>query len=176
MNLFASVSRCCAVSRCLSAMFQLPCPVYVVQLTSTLDAGEFCIPPNPGLLAFLHRRHQIDLHHRVCWDPLLSNTSFFFFLFFLSKYFYAVTLHTCVNIAYFLKFVVAFCGSKWLTYLQFGCLLCPPPPSPATSNVLLIKPFILFQSTVYIYSDVKHMKMSEKAGVRHIKVDYWDDI
>ena len=28
----------------------------------------------------------------------------------------------------------------------------------------------LFQSTVYVYSDVRHMKMCERAGVRHIKV------
>ena len=53
-----------------SATFQLPRPVYVAQLTSTLDAGEFSVPPNPGLLAFLHQRHRIDLHHRVRWDPV----------------------------------------------------------------------------------------------------------
>ncbi|KAK7109498.1 uncharacterized protein [Littorina saxatilis] len=68
---------------------KLPCPVYVVQVTSTLDAGDFCAPPNPGLLAFVHKRHCIDLQHK---------------------------------------------------------------------------------GTLYIYKDVTHMKMAEKAGVRHMKV------
>ncbi|XP_076464078.1 uncharacterized protein LOC143296157 [Babylonia areolata] len=68
---------------------ELPCPVYVLQVTSTLDAGDFSLPPSPGLLAFLQRRHCIDLHHR---------------------------------------------------------------------------------NTVYVYSDSRHMKMAERAGVRHIKI------
>ncbi|KAL8616618.1 hypothetical protein ACOMHN_036650 [Nucella lapillus] len=75
---------------CLKALAtEAPCPVYGLQVTSTLDAGEFSLPPSPGLLAFLHRRHCLNLHHR---------------------------------------------------------------------------------STVYVYSDMKHMKMAEKAGVRHIQL------
>ncbi|PVD31058.1 hypothetical protein C0Q70_10335 [Pomacea canaliculata] len=68
---------------------ELDCPVYVLQIVSAKEAGEFCMPPNPGILAFLQRRHCLDLSH---------------------------------------------------------------------------------QSTLYIYRDANHMKMAERAGVRHVKI------
>ncbi|KAK7508526.1 hypothetical protein BaRGS_00000092 [Batillaria attramentaria] len=42
----------------------LDCPVYVLQIVSVMEAGDFCVPPNPGTLAFLQRRHLLNLHHR----------------------------------------------------------------------------------------------------------------
>lgn len=48
-----------------SCLQQLDCPVYVLQIVSAKEAGEFCMPPNPGILAFLQRRHCLDLSHQV---------------------------------------------------------------------------------------------------------------
>ncbi|XP_041370281.1 uncharacterized protein LOC121384112 isoform X2 [Gigantopelta aegis] len=45
-------------------VFEVPIPVYVFQLHQPIDVGRFCSPPNPGMLAYLQKRHCLDLHSR----------------------------------------------------------------------------------------------------------------
>ncbi|XP_067657054.1 uncharacterized protein [Haliotis asinina] len=40
-------------------------PVYVVQLTDLAQAGSFCVPQEPGILAYLQKRHCLHLHCRA---------------------------------------------------------------------------------------------------------------
>lgn len=39
-------------------------PVYVLQVTDQTDSGSYTRPPKPGLLAFLQKRHHIDLQSK----------------------------------------------------------------------------------------------------------------
>ncbi|XP_046543442.1 uncharacterized protein LOC124253671 isoform X2 [Haliotis rubra] len=44
---------------------QVNIPVYVVQLTDLAQAGSFCVPQEPGILAYLQKRHCLHLHCRA---------------------------------------------------------------------------------------------------------------
>ncbi|CAL1547303.1 unnamed protein product [Lymnaea stagnalis] len=41
---------------------QLNHPIFALQILSTSNCDNFCLPPNPGMLAFLQQRHLVDLH------------------------------------------------------------------------------------------------------------------
>ena len=52
-------------------MFQLEdCVIFLLYISSESLAGSYCIPPNPGILAYLSRLHLIDLDHKVRRLPL----------------------------------------------------------------------------------------------------------
>ncbi|OWF56612.1 uncharacterized protein LOC110445740 [Mizuhopecten yessoensis] len=38
------------------------CPVYMFCMESPVDSGGFTKPPNPGMLAYLQRRHHLNIH------------------------------------------------------------------------------------------------------------------
>ncbi|XP_046341019.1 uncharacterized protein LOC124121930 [Haliotis rufescens] len=44
---------------------QVNIPIYVLQLTELTQAGSFCVPQEPGILAFLQKRHHLHLHCRA---------------------------------------------------------------------------------------------------------------
>ncbi|XP_062616812.1 uncharacterized protein LOC134278515, partial [Saccostrea cucullata] len=41
---------------------QLDFPIYLFHVVDPTEAGTFCEPPNPGILAFLQKRHHLFLH------------------------------------------------------------------------------------------------------------------
>ncbi|XP_062606387.1 uncharacterized protein LOC134268216 [Saccostrea cucullata] len=41
---------------------QLDFPIYLFHVIDPTEAGTFCEPPNPGILAFLQKRHHLFLH------------------------------------------------------------------------------------------------------------------